>query len=94
MESNYVHTSSTGHRVVGKLDSDLNFVTVRDSGLGQIIYMSFDFSSYNTEMAMLLANAVEWSGGKTWLSMDPSSGTNPPGTTQDVTIQITSYNFV
>jgi len=65
---------------------------VRDTGAGQVIYIGMSFYSYNSEMARLLANAVEWSGSR-FLSMEPDSGTVPPGSTQDVTIRFNAQDL-
>ena len=83
------HTSSLGRKIIRDLTTGNNVVTERDLGSGRIIYFGMDFYSYNSDMARLLANAVQSTFSTSgFISFVPASGTVAPGSSQDVTVKI------
>ncbi len=82
--SNY-HTSSDGQKIVRDSVTGNNRVTVKKIGGGRVIYIGMDYYSYNSEMARLLANAVE-SSISDFLTVEPNSGVVSSGLSQDVTV--------
>lgn len=86
--SNY-HTSSNGQKIVRELSTGDNMVTQRNIGSGRVIYIGMDFYSYNSDMARLLANAVQSTASTSgFITVSPQSGTVAPGSSQDVTVKI------
>ncbi|MEQ8624871.1 MAG: PKD domain-containing protein [Vicingaceae bacterium] len=56
----YLFTNSDAVTIVEYLGSDI--VTYRDlgAGKGKVVYMAFDFFSYNADMAKILGNSFKW----------------------------------
>ncbi|MBK8984876.1 MAG: carboxypeptidase regulatory-like domain-containing protein [Chloroflexi bacterium] len=67
-----------GEPVVKAPNSNSTAVMGKDIAAGHIAVIGFDYYSYNDDMARILANAVQWSGGDVpWLTTTPVTGTVP-----------------
>ncbi len=83
MDGTSTHSSVSGRKIVFEQTTGQNLVTLKEFGNGGIIFIGMDFFSYNSDMARLLANAVQY-GNPSWLSQFPTSGTIAPGGNQSV----------
>jgi Zn-dependent metalloprotease len=73
--------------------STYDVVAYREIGDAKIIYAGYDFYSYDTSAAHIIANAVQWAGGgslPSWISLTPDNGTVSMGDSQTVYVTFSS----
>jgi len=64
----------------------------RRQGRARIVYLGFNFLSYDAATALLLGNALDWCGSRGRLSVAPESGQVAVGGTQALSLEIhTNY---
>jgi subtilisin family serine protease len=85
MNGNNSHVSN-GVKIIENVSNSGAVVSARTIGSGHVVYMGMDFYEYNSDMARLLANTVQWKGGGVdWLTLlSPSTGAVAPGAKQNV----------
>jgi len=77
-----------GATLVARWSDGVPLVAVKNIGISKRVDLGFfppsngarsDFWQANTDGALLMANALEWTAGPSWLSVDPTEGTIAPG---------------
>ncbi|MDZ7292746.1 MAG: S8 family serine peptidase [candidate division KSB1 bacterium] len=91
MNGNNTHISN-GVKIIESVSTGGAVVSANVIGRGHVVYIGMDYYEYNSEMARLLANTVQWQGARIdWLTLlSPSSGTVVPGARQNVNFKFSA----
>ena len=88
MDGSNCHTSSNGVKIIREQLTGNNIVTQRNLGAGRVIYMGWDFNSYNNPMARILSNAITSSQTNSFVFVDSLSGTLAAGLSKDIVVKL------